>query len=221
MAAFATIGAPTFAQVPATNAPAGLVSSTVPLSAIDPARLAAARPVIDQVWPLGTYQRIMRATMDQVLNGTMSSMYGMKAADLVKGTDPKAAKEAGDRTLGEMMAQNDPAYQERMRRTMRVMTDEMTALMTRMEPGVRDALASAYARRFTADQLGELRRFFATPTGRAYAADSMTLMASPEMMAQMQQFAPQMMAAMPGIMAKVEAATKDLPPATRKSQSGK
>lgn len=209
MAALAGFGAPAMAQT-ATPAPATVAAP------VDPARLAAAKPVIDQVWPLGTYQRIMRASMDQVMQSVMGPMFDMKAADLARPTDPAAAKRARDRTLGQLAAQDDPYFPERMRRQMRVMTDEMTALMTRMEPGVRDALSHAYARRFTVEQLGDLRRFFATPTGQAYAADAMTLMTSPEMMAEMQRFAPEMMRAMPAIMAKIDAATKDLPPPPRK-----
>ena len=193
------------AQVPAALAP------------VDPARLAAARPVIDQVWPIGTYARIMHATMDQVVNGSLAGMYDLKPADL--GIDAKTDPAATGQTLRQLAARNDPAFDERMRITMRVLTDGIADLMTEVEPEVRIALATAYARRFTIDQLGDLRRFFDTPTGRVYAAESMTLMANPDMMKAMQTFVPKMMQGMPAIMAKVEAATKHLPPVKKKEAS--
>src|SRR3546814_2191675 len=43
-------------------------------------------------------------------------------------------------------------------------------------------MAKAYARKFTADQLGELNGFFATPTGQAYASEWMAAQADPEVM---------------------------------------
>lgn len=208
--------APAAAQT-APTAPAVAVAA-----AVEPGRLAAARPVIDRIWPLGTYARIMRATMDQVAQGAMAQMFDMKPADLAGslGARPGAkpgAVPATTETLGQMAAKNDPYFQQRMQITMHVMGEEMGKLMTEVEPDVREALAHAYGRRFSIAQLGELDRFFATPTGRDYAAESMTLMMSPDMIQAMQSFLPRMLKAMPDMMAKVAAATKDLPPpATKK-----
>jgi hypothetical protein len=207
--------APAFAQ---TAAPPPVVQVTT--APVDPARLAAAKPVIEQIWPLGTYARIMRATMDQVVNGTMAGMYDMKPGDFApaaKGEASAKSPPGGDKTMGQILAEEDPAFQERMRITMRVITDGITDLMTEVEPQVREALAIAYARKFDAGQLADLHRFFDTPTGRIYAADSMTLMASPDMMKAMQAFVPRMVQAMPGIMAKVQDATKGLPPVRKKA----
>lgn len=208
--------APAAAQT-APTAPAVAVAA-----AVEPGRLAAARPVIDRIWPLGTYARIMRATMDQVAQGAMAQMFDMKPADLAGslGARPGAkpgAVPATTETLGQMAAKNDPYFQQRMQITMHVMGEEMGKLMTEVEPDVREALAHAYGRRFSIAQLGELDRFFATPTGRDYAAESMTLMMSPDMIQAMQSFLPRMLKAMPDMMAKVATATKGLPPpATKK-----
>ena len=180
------------------------------------ARRAAALPVIDQIWPLGTYERIMRAAMGQVMSGTMANMYDMPIDEFAKAIDPKAPVAPSGKTFRQILAEDDPYFEERMRRTMKVMTDEMVALMTEVEPEVRVALTDTYARRFTVAQLGELHAFFATPTGRIYARESMLLMMGPDMVKAMQAFMPRMMQRMPSIMQKVEAATKDLPPPKRK-----
>ena len=204
------VAVPSFAQTAQPTAPQS--ASEAP---VDPARLAAAKPVIDQIWPMGTYARLMHGMMEQMSQGMLANMYGMRAEDLAP--DAKSAKAAGGKTLGEMMAEDDPYYQQRMQITMRVMFDEMGRLMTEVEPQVRDGLAHSYARHFSVDQLNDLHRFFATPTGKAYAADSMMLMMGPDMMKAMQSFAPRMFKAMPAIMAKVQEATKDLPPPKTKT----
>ena len=72
-------------------------------------------------------------------------------------------------------------------------------------------LASAYAGRFDTKQLQEMNAFFATPTGRAYAADSYIVMMSPEVMSKMQGLVPRLMKEMPAVIEKVKAATASLP----------
>ncbi len=179
----------------------------------DPVRLAAAKPVIDRIWPAGTYARMMRTMMGPFMQSSIAQTMAMKPGDLIPGMMGKpTGKPEDNETLGQMAAKNDPYFQQRMALTMNAVGDEMAKLMTQVEPGVRDALAHAYARRFTGVQLGELDRFFATPTGQAYAADQMTLMMSPDMAQAMQAFVPEMVKAAPEFMAKVAEATKDLPP---------
>lgn len=236
----AALAGPAIAQTaPSAPPPPPALFTPMPIPPTDPVRLAAAKPVIDLVWPIGTYARVMNTMMDQIAQGAMAQMFNMKPEDLVAGMGPKPGGKPGDtppakagdkvadktgdkpaesETLGQMAAKGDPYFQQRMQITMHVMGEEMGKLMTEIEPEVRDALAHAYARRFTVVQLGELDRFFATPTGRAYAADSMTLMMSPDMMQAMQGFLPRMIKAMPAMMVRVADATKDLPPPTPKKK---
>lgn len=199
--AMPTIG---LAQAPA--------SSTDTASPLEPARLAAAKPVIDRLWPLGTYRRLMDGTMSKMVDGVMDQMFQMRATDMVP--DKDKAGTAG-KTMGEIAQSRDPDFRERMRITTDVMFKEMMPMFDRVEPSIRDAMTKIYARKFTADQLGELDRFFQTPTGAIYAREWMAAYMDPEMLKGMQAFMPEMMKAMPAIMAKVEAATKHLPPAPK------
>jgi len=205
--------APAFAQtaVPVVTAPA------MP----DAARIAAAKPVIDRLWPLGTYRRLMDGTMSKMMDQMMSSMFDMKAADMVGGFDKsgQAAKELGDRSMGEVAAGKDPHFRERMKITIDVMMGEMIPLMEKMEPAIRESLTGVYAGKFDVRQLGEMNTFFATPTGAAYADQAMLMMMDPEVMKSIQGFAPELMRAMPGIMTKMEAATKHLPPPPKEKPS--
>lgn len=196
----------------------GPSSATTP-AAVDGARIAAARPVIDRIWPLGTYRKMMDGMAGGVMDAILTQSFGMKAKDIAgMSGDPKAAAAAGDETVGDLAAKADPAFRERMQITMDVMMREMAGLMSAVEPQVRDALARSYARRFTVDQLTDLARFFATPTGAAYAEQSMLVYADPEMIGAMQSFTPLMLKAMPDIMKKVEAATSHLPPPPKRPQ---
>jgi hypothetical protein len=177
---------------------------------IDPARLAAARQTVDYVFPAGTYARIMNGTLDRMMDSIMDSATSMPLKSLA-GMGGVDTSKLGKGTLAEIMEIYDPAYRERMRISTRTMMADMSALMTEFEPEIRDGLSQAYAARFDAIQLGELNAFFATPTGKAYAADSNVIMMSPEVMSKMQTLMPRLMEHMPAIMAKAQAATANLP----------
>lgn len=187
-----------------------LAAGPVSVAAPEPARLAAAKQTVDYVFPTGTYSRMMGETMDKMMESILDSTMHMPMKDLA-GISGIETNDLGEGSLAEMMAIYDPAYKDRMRLSTRTMMSEMGTLMTRFEPEIRSGLASAYAKRFDAAQLNELNRFFATPTGKAYAADSYIIMMAPDVMEKMQTFMPQMIQAMPAIIAKVKGATEQLP----------
>lgn len=187
-----------------------LASEAVPAIAADPTRLAAAKQTVDYVFPAGTYARMMGETMDKMMDSILDTTMRMPLKNLA-GVGGVATDEIGEGSLAEMMEIYDPAYKERMRLSTRAMMTEMSTLMSRFEPEIRSGLASAYAKRFDTAQLEDLNGFFATPTGRAYAADSYIIMMSPEVMEKMQTFMPEMMREMPAIMEKVKGAIEQLP----------
>jgi hypothetical protein len=190
--------------------PAAAQTSAPAEAAPDAARLAAARPVVEKLWPLGTYRRMMGDTMSKLMDGLMASMFDMRAADILPGDkDMKAA--AGDKSMGEMAQTADPHFRERMKITMDVMMGEMIPMMEKMEPAIQNSLTTIYARKFDARQLADMNAFFVTPSGKAYAEQSMLVFMDPEMIKNMQAFAPEFLKAMPDIMAKVEKATAHLP----------
>lgn len=188
----------------------------------DAARLAVAERIVKQIFPAGTYRRMMDGTMNQIIDATMGSMSGMKVGDLARagGADAETVAAAGDKTMGEALEEADPHHKERMRITMDVMMDEMVTLMTEAEPEIQQGLARVYARRFTPQQLGELATFFETPTGRAYADQYMMVFTDPDLMATMQGFSTRLMTGMPAILEKVKAATAHLPPPPRPDTTG-
>lgn len=190
---------------------------------VDPARLALARVTVDAIWPSGTYQRMMSGTMSTMMSQMMGSMMDMKAGELAKTAGApagdQAAAEAGDKTLRQMMATEDPYFEERMRRTNEALMKGMIPIMNKLEPSVREALARVYARKFTAAQLEDLNRFFATPTGKTYGTESIMLMVDPEVIAAIGSLMPEMIKDMPDLMKQVAAATADLPPPPKKKEA--
>jgi Uncharacterized protein conserved in bacteria (DUF2059) len=176
-------------------------------------RLAAARTTVNAVFPKGTYARLMEQAMGGTLNTLMGSLGDLPARDLVAATGVAGTdlENLGDATLKEMLAILDPAYEQRMTITMKAMTGQMTELMSEFEPAFQDGLARAYARRFDTAQLGELNRFFATPTGAAYASESMMLFMDPEVMSKMTELMPALLERMPRIIEGMTAATANLP----------
>lgn len=200
------------AASPALAQQAGSAPAPVPV-ATDPARLAAAQRTIDMVWPIGTLKRVMKTNMDAVMDMAMSSTLGMSAGTLANMGGAELPAGQKDESLGELAVKADPHFKERFRITMGVMSDGMSAVMTGMEPEMRAAMAGAYARRFTTAELNDMNAFFATPSGRRYASESVTIMQDAELMRAMQALHPRLMGAMPGIIDKVKTATAHLPPA--------
>ncbi|UZW54389.1 DUF2059 domain-containing protein [Sphingobium sp. JS3065] len=180
----------------------------------DAARIAAARPVVDKIFPVGTYRRMMDGTLSKMMDGMMDGVMKMPVAQLARiGGVPQGKLSSMDETsMEQISAIIDPNFRERTKRGMDAMMASMADLMDGFEPKVRDALARAYARRFDGGQLSELAAFFRTPTGDLYARESMMMFMDPEIMSEMQALMPEMMKKMPDMAAKAEAATKSLPP---------
>lgn len=200
-----TLAGPVLAQTTPAPAP--------PATAPDPARLAAAEKVVAALVPKGVYARMMREQYPQMMDAMMAQMMGKTADEL----GVPVEKGDGGKTFGETAASADPHFQERMRIMSRVFGEEMGAIFDKLEPRVRAGLGRAFARKFTTQQLDDMNVFFATPSGAAFADQYLLTFMDPEMTQEMMAATPEMMKAMPAIMAKVEEATKHLPPPAPKT----
>lgn len=148
------------------NAPSAF-AQTVPAAAtpaaIDPARIAAARELIDLLMP--------PATRAQMMEGMMTPMLANLRQGMTQNPDFAGAMN-GDARVKSLF---DTFMQRQQERT-------MTLLRTSL-PGMSDAMARAYARRFDVAQMREIKAFFLTPTGRLYMQQSYTIMADPDVAA--------------------------------------
>lgn len=190
---------------------------------IAPAQLEAARAVVARVFPAGTYKRMMGETMDKLMGTMMDGVLDMPVGEIARlgGLEPEKVAEMDKTSIAEIMAIYDPHFRERTQVGMRAMMDSMAGLMTEMEPRFQAGLTRAYARKFSAAQLADLDRFFATPTGSVYAAESMLLYMDPEVMGEMQTMMPEMMKKMPDFMKAMKDATAHLPAPRKSSELSK
>ncbi|WCM26266.1 DUF2059 domain-containing protein [Sphingomonas sp. QA11] len=204
------------AAVPAAGqktVPAASAATSAPIPSIDPERHAIAQAVVDKVFPPGTYRRMMDGTLSQMMSSMTDRMMDIPVADLARmgGIPEDKLHNLKPATLRQAMKIIDPVFDQRMKKMMDVMMPAMIDLMDTMEPDVRVGVVEAYERHFATSQLVEMNRFFSTPVGTEYAAQSMLMFTDPAVIARMKDMMPKMMAAMPVIMAKVKAVTDDMP----------
>jgi hypothetical protein len=177
----------------------------------DPARLALARTTVTAMWPDGAYGKIMTGFMGGVFDRVMQ----LKKSDLA-GLDPKATKTSAsattkDLSLHDQAAAKDPYFDQRMAAMREVVGEEFGKISAIIDPRIREGLARSMARRFDAQQLNDVNAFFATPSGRALASQSMQLWVDPDMMRSLFSAMPEMMKLMPDIMQRVKAANDRFP----------
>lgn len=193
-----------------------------PLSADQEARLPQATLISSRTFPEGTFAKMMNDTMkpmiEGIMGGTLSGVtdYPIEQISGLAGDQMlNPFDSADDEKLAEVTAIIDPAYQERNRATMEVALRMVSEMMSQIEPAYRDGLAKAYAKRFTIDELAEVNRFFETPVGSRYAAESLAVTYDPQVMAAMNEMMPAMFELLPTMMAEMAALEEKYPAAMK------
>lgn len=152
------------AAVPATAqrvvAPAPASTAT---AALDPARLAAARALVDVLMPPDTREAMVRGMLTPMLANLQQGITQNAAFTATMDRDPRV------RSLFDAFMATQTA----------TTLDEMRAGL----PGMAAAMGNAYARRFDVAQLRTIQAFFVTPTGVAYRQESMSIMSDPDVAA--------------------------------------
>jgi hypothetical protein len=178
-----TLATPTIVQAAPTPAAA---------ETLDPAKLAAARALIDIVMPPQTRDGMIDAMLKPM-------MANVSQAAL---SNPMFAKEIGD----------DPKLRAVFDRFLARQTDTMLARLRAGLPGMFAAMERAYSRRFTVQQMADAQAFFTTPSGRAYMREGMSIMADPDVQAWQRSLMQGSMGNMQGeiaaLLAELEAAEK-------------
>jgi len=157
---------------------------------VDPERLAASRALMDQIMP--------PATREQMITSIMTSMMQSITQPIRQDPNLVAAFEKEPRAR--------PIFDRFIERQQEL---GLELLKTNM-PSMLDAMAHAYARRFTLQQLHELATFFATPTGQVYLAQAPTVMSDPDVSAWMSNLMQSQMKRMPAELGKLTTELKAL-----------
>lgn len=184
------------------------------LGPIDPARLALAKQTTAKIMPDGIYSKMMDGLMDKILGSLFAQPGGMSDIEITVSTGAEIPEggldEAKRRAVTDLL---DPHHEKR-RAGLTQMFDPLMAKMTAIiEPPMREGLARAYARKFSAEQLTELNNFLATPTGSFYASESFLLQADPEVMQAVFSALPALMGELTNPSAEMQNTMADIPPA--------
>lgn len=176
----------------------------------DPARLALARTAVASMWPDGAYGKMMVGFLGGMIDRAMQ----LKKSDLAGlGGKTAAAAPAGakDVSIHDEIAAKDPYFDQRMTAIRGAVDDEMVKVSTIIDPRMREGMARAMARRFDGQQLADINRFFATPSGHAFAGQYMQLWIDPDTMRSIFGSVPEMVKLMPEMMQKIKAADDKFP----------
>jgi hypothetical protein len=180
--AAALAASPTIAFAQATPAPVA--------APVDPARLAAAKALMEQIMPPATRDQMVTGMMTSIMHTMLQAMQQDETLSAELEKDPRAG----------------PVFERFMQRQQQLATDQLKTNL----PGMLDAMAHAYARRFTLPQMHDMTTFFATPSGQAYLVQAPTLMSDPDVTAWMGDLMRNSMKRMPDEVAKLVAELKAL-----------
>jgi hypothetical protein len=173
----------------------------------DPARLSLARTSAAAMWPEGSYGKMMTGFMGGVVDHAMQ----LKGSDFaaIAGKPEKAS--AHDLSIHDQAAAKDPYFDQRVAAIRAVVAEEFGKVSTVVDPRMREGLARAMARRFDAQQLNDINRFFATPAGRSFAGQYLQLWVDPDTIRSIFASMPELFKLMPEMQAKIKAADDRFP----------
>ena len=180
---------------------------------IDPAQLALGQTTAARLLPEGAYGAMMDQMMGQFLKPILALDTGLSGFQIASktGIDYEAADKLTEAQRGAVLAILDPGRQVRNEGMMNVFRPIMVDIGKMLEGPMREGLARAYARKFSAAHLNEVNAFFATPGGAAFAAQSFAIQADPEVLSATFKAMPVMLTKFMGSGADLEAQMKALP----------
>jgi len=126
---------------------------------VDPARLVEARKLIEDILP--------PQKRDAMVDGIVRPMIANMRDAMMRSPD-----------MTELFKQH-PAMRDQMLQFLDSETERSLGVAHDTMPALFDAMATAYARQFTLDQLADMQRFFTSPTGRIYIERVPAVMSDP------------------------------------------
>ena len=170
----------------------------------DPARLAAARQMTMVMLPKGAYAEAMYSFAE----GAADNALGMSEADFLelvpptptKGKAAKPTKVPSREPLRLALTRKDPMFDAKLAAGKAFVKTMLVKVGDVAEPRFREGMARSMARRFDAQQMTEIQRFLATPTGAAYGRQMLGLWFDPEVMRGFYASMPDLVKLMPSVM---------------------
>ncbi|MBL8649415.1 MAG: DUF2059 domain-containing protein [Sphingopyxis sp.] len=158
------------------------IFGTDKLAPVPPAQLALAQQTTGALVPPGSLEKMMDNLYGKLLRGMLGEFGGMSDLMLSYKTGVDNDKIAAlDAPTKEKIADLfDPHRKAREEKIMTNIKPIVSEVLRDFEAPMRDGMAKAFARKFSADQLNQMNGFFATPAGSAYAGEWMALQVDPE-----------------------------------------
>ncbi|OHD05218.1 DUF2059 domain-containing protein [Sphingopyxis sp. RIFCSPHIGHO2_12_FULL_65_19] len=183
------------------------------LPPIEPARLALAQKTMGQLVPGGSLEKMMDNLYGKMFKTLMGEFGGQSDLMLSIKTGVESEKIAAldEATKTKVADMFDPHRKEREEQITRVIKPLISEVLSDMESPMREGMAKAYARKFSAAQLTDLNGFLATPTGALYANEWMALQADPEVMLAIIKAVPPLITKFIDRAPQIEKDMKDLP----------
>lgn len=183
-------------------------------SPIEPALLAKGERIANAVVPTGSYRKIIAETFKKVVEPMMEGMDQIPLSVITNfaGVSEEEVTLKPGAKLSDIMMIVDPHYKQRNRTMMSKLSDIMIDLSDDIEPSIRDGMAKAYARRFSAKDLEAVAQFYETESGAKIAGESLGIFASPEVMSASMEMMPKFMERFFGEMEAITKGSEDLPP---------
>ncbi|MBO9498468.1 MAG: DUF2059 domain-containing protein [Novosphingobium sp.] len=165
------------AQETAGGANPAVANADAPL---DPASVALAHRIVDLAFPPEKRKAMFAGVMDALVNQMRGAM--------------AAANPDGDKELATIV---DHSVQR--------MFEQMQPIINAHLPDYFDAMANAYARAFSPDELQQLLAFASTQTGQHFFERSTTLLKDPDVIAANQRMTGELLKDMPQLTAEMKA----------------
>ncbi|WP_232314785.1 DUF2059 domain-containing protein [Sphingopyxis sp. QXT-31] len=183
------------------------------LPAIPPAQLTLAKKTTGALVPTGSLEKMMDNLYGKLFRGFLGEFGGVSDLMLSYKTGVESEKIAAldDATREKIADIFDPQRKAREEQIMANVKPIMSEVLRDLEVPMRDGMAAAFARKFSADQLTQMNAFFATPAGSAYANEWMALQADPEVMLAIIRSVPPMIDKWVDRAPELEGKFKDLP----------
>ena len=176
-------------------------------------RLELARAIVAKLLPSDRYRTIMAAVMADTTANLIKEMQepalaqSLAALGMVNGrADPPKMDD-----VIKVVEILDPTFHRRVSVATQAVTDGVLDVAAGLEPQIREALATSYARNFDKGQLKDILAFFDTPTGAVYASRALLMSNDPAVRDFGTQVMQAVMGAMPKIMDGAKAAVASLP----------
>lgn len=183
------------------------------LPPVAPAQLALAQTTTTALVPPGSLAKMIDNMYGKLFKGFMGEFGGMSDLMLSIKTGVESEKIAAldEKSKTAIADLFDPRRKEREEQITNVVKPLIEEVLGDLEGPMRNGLAHAYARKFSAQQLGDMNAFFATPSGKAYADEWMALQADPEVMLAVVKGVPPLIEKFMDRGPEIEGKLKDLP----------